>query len=79
MVQTLNPLKLDRGVPKVLFCDNGSGVHLTGNGSVGLPKWCEDGLLAAPGKPTDNPYVGILHLFGQVREESLWKLLEAGA
>ena len=41
-MRTLNKLKLEREVPKVLFCDNGSEL---GHGSVGLSEWSEDRLL----------------------------------
>jgi putative transposase len=36
VVRTLNRLKFDRGIPKVLFCDNGS--EFTGQ-AMGLQKW----------------------------------------
>src|SRR5277367_7023815 len=56
VVRTLNKLKLDRGVPKVLFCDNGSEFT-----SHAMDLWAyQNGTKIAfsrPGKPTDNAFV----------------------
>ena len=45
VVRTLNQLKSKRGVPKLLFCDNGSEFYQSGYGSMGLPERSEDRLL----------------------------------
>jgi hypothetical protein len=55
MVRTLNRVKCSRGVPKVLFCDNGSKFTSQGAGSVGVSKRCEDGFLAT--RQADRQYV----------------------
>jgi putative transposase len=47
VVRTLNKLKLERGVPKVLFCDNGSEFTSHATGSVGLSERGKDRLLKA--------------------------------
>jgi putative transposase len=56
VVRTLNRLKLDRGLPKVLFCDNGS--EFTSQ-AMDLRAY-QNGAkidLSRPGKPTDNAFV----------------------
>src|ERR1700756_2315284 len=56
VVRTLNRLKLDRGVPKVLFCDNGSEFT-----SQAMDLWAYRHSakidFSRPGKPTDNAFV----------------------
>jgi putative transposase len=56
VVRTLNWLKLDRGVPKVVFCDNGSEFT-----SQAMDLWAyrNGGKIdfSRPGKPTDNAFV----------------------
>ena len=56
VVRTLNQLKLDRGVPKLLFCDNGSEFT-----SQAMDLWAyQNGVkidFSRPGKPTDNAFV----------------------
>ena len=56
VVRTLNKLKLERGVPKVLFCDNGSEFT-----SHAMDLWAyQNGAkidFSRPGKPTDNAFV----------------------
>jgi putative transposase len=56
VVRTLNRLKLDRGVPKVLFCDNGSEFT-----SQAMDLWAYRHRtkidFSRPGKPTDNAFV----------------------
>ncbi len=56
VVRTLNRLKLDREVPKVLFCDNGSEFT-----SQAMDLWAyRNGSkidFSRPGKPTDNAFV----------------------
>ncbi len=56
MVRVLNRLKEQRGVPKVLFCDNGS--EFTGQT---MDLWAyRNGVkidFSRPGKPTDNAFV----------------------
>jgi putative transposase len=56
VVRTLNRLKLDRGVPKVLFCDNGSEFTCQA-----MDLWAyRNGAkidFSRPGKPTDNAFV----------------------
>ena len=55
-VRTLNRLKLDRGVPKVLFSDNGSEFT-----SQAMDLWAYRHSakidFSRPGKPTDNAFV----------------------
>ena len=55
MVRVLNRLKLERGSPKVLFCDNGS--EFTGQQ---MDLWAyRSGVkidFSRPGKPTDNAF-----------------------
>ena len=56
VVRTLNRLKQDRGVPKVLFCDNGSEFT-----SQTMDLWAYQNAakidFSRPGKPTDNAFV----------------------
>lgn len=56
VVCTLNRLRLERGVPKVLFCDNGSKFA-----SQAMDLWAyRNGVkmdFSRPGKPTDNAFV----------------------
>ena len=56
VVRTLNCIKLNRGVPKVLFCDNGSEFT-----SQAMDLWAyRHGVkidFSRPGKPTDNAFV----------------------
>ena len=56
VVQTLNRLKSSRGVPKVLFCDNGSEFT-----RQVMDLWAyRNGVkidFSRPGKPTDNAFV----------------------
>jgi putative transposase len=68
VVRTLNRLKLERGVPKVLFCDNGSEFT-----SQAMDLWAyRSGAkidFSRPGKPTDNAYVESFN--GTFRSECL--------
>ncbi len=56
VVRTLNRLKYERGVPKILFCDNGSEFT-----SQAMDLWAyQNGVkidFSRPGKPTDNAFV----------------------
>ena len=56
VVRTLNRMKQERGVPKVLFCDNGSEFT-----SQAMDLWAyQNGMkidFSRPGKPTDNAFV----------------------
>ena len=56
VVQVLNRLKQQRGVPKFLFCDNGSEFT-----SQAMDLWAyQNGMkidFSRPGKPTDNAFV----------------------
>jgi putative transposase len=56
VVLVLNRIKLHRGVPKMLYCDNGSEFS-----SQAMDLWAyQNGVRIAfsrPGKPTDNAYV----------------------
>jgi putative transposase len=56
VVRTLNRLKLERGVSKVLFCDKGSEFT-----SHAMDLWAyQNGTkidFSRPGKPTDNAFV----------------------
>ena len=56
VVRTLNRLKQERGVPKMLFCDNGSEFT-----SQAMDLWAyQNGVkidFSRPGKPTDNAFV----------------------
>jgi putative transposase len=56
VVRTLNRVKLERGVPKLLFCDNGSEFT-----SHAMDLWAyQHGSkidFSRPGKPTDNAFV----------------------
>src|ERR1700679_4228631 len=56
VVRVLNRMKQQRGVPKVLFCDNGSEFT-----SQAMDLWAyQNGVkidFSRPGKPTDNPFV----------------------
>jgi putative transposase len=68
VVRTLNRLKLERGVPKVLFCDNGSEFT-----SHAMDLWAyRNGVkidFSRPGKPTDNAFVESFN--GTFRSECL--------
>ena len=68
VVRTLNQLKLDRGVPKVLFCDNGSEFT-----SQAMDLWAYRNSakidFSRPGKPTDNAFVESFN--GTLRSECL--------
>ncbi len=68
VVRTLNRLKLERGVPKVLFCDNGSEFT-----SHAMDLWAyRNGVkidFSRPGKPTDNAFVESFN--GTFRNECL--------
>lgn len=56
VVRRVNKLKFELGIPKVLFCDNGSGLT-----SQAMDLWAyQNGAKIAfsrPGKPTDNAFV----------------------
>jgi putative transposase len=56
VVRTLNRLKHERGVPKLLFCDNGSEFT-----SQAMDLWAyQNGVkidFSRPGKPTDNAFI----------------------
>jgi putative transposase len=56
VVRVLNQLKLERGVPRVLFCDNGA--EFTGQT---MDMWAYSNSVkidfSRPGKPTDNAFV----------------------
>ena len=64
----LNRLKLERGVPKVLFCDNGSAF----TGQM-MDLWAyQNGVkidFSRPGKPTDNAFIESFN--GTFRDECL--------
>jgi putative transposase len=68
VVRTLNQLKFSRGVPKVLFCDNGSEFT-----SHAMDLWAyQNGAkidFSKPGKPTDNAFVESFN--GTFRSECL--------
>ncbi|MBB5343375.1 putative transposase [Edaphobacter lichenicola] len=68
VVRTLNRLKSSRGVPKVLFCDNGSEFT-----SQAMDLWAyRNGVkidFSRPGKPTDNAFVESFN--GTFRSECL--------
>ena len=68
VVKVLNRLKAQRGVPKMLFCDNGSEFT-----SQILDLWAyHNGVridFSRPGKPTDNAFVESFN--GSLREECL--------
>jgi putative transposase len=68
VVRTLNRLKLDRGVPKVLFCDNGSEFT-----SQAMDLWAYRNSskidFSRPGKPTANAFVESFN--GTLRSECL--------
>jgi putative transposase len=80
VVRVLNRLKLGRGMPKLLFCDNGSEFA-----SQAMDLWAyQNGVkidFSRPGKPTDNAFVESFN--GTFRAECLdahWfaSLREAG-
>jgi transposase InsO family protein len=58
VVRTLNQLKLNRGLPQVLFCDSGSEFT-----SQAMDLWAYRNSakidFSRPGKPTDNAFVAI--------------------
>ena len=68
VVRTLNQLKNKRGVPKLLFCDNGSEFT-----SQAMDLWAyRNGVkidFSRPGKPTDNAFVESFN--GTFRSECL--------
>ena len=68
VVRALNRLKQQRGVPKVLFCDNGSEFT-----SQAMDLWAyQNGVkidFSRPGKPTDNAFVETFN--GTFRDECL--------
>ncbi len=68
VVRTLNRMKQERGVPKVLFCDNGSEFT-----SQAMDLWAyQNGMkidFSRPGKPTDNAFVESFN--GTFRSECL--------
>ena len=68
VVEVLNRLRLERSVPKMLFCDNGSEFT-----SQILDLWAyQNGVkihFSRPGKPTDNAYVESFN--GTLRAECL--------
>ena len=68
MVRTLNRLKQERGVPKILFCDNGSEFT-----SQAMDLWAYRNNVkihfSRPGKPTDNAFVESFN--GTFRSERL--------
>jgi putative transposase len=68
VVRTLNRAKLERGVPKLLFCDNGSEFT-----SYAMDLWAyRHGSkidFSRPSKPTDNAFVESFH--GTFRAECL--------
>ena len=68
VVRTLNQLKLDRGAPKVLFCDNGSEFT-----SQAMDLWVYRNRVkmdfSPSGKPTDNAFVESFN--GTFRRECL--------
>ena len=68
MVRTLNRMKQERGVPKVLFCDNGSEFT-----SQAMDLWAyQNGMkidFSRPRKPTDNAFVESFN--GTFRSECL--------
>ncbi len=67
-MRTRNQLKLDRGVPKVLFCDNGREFT-----SQAMDLWAYRNSakidFSRPGKPTDNAFVESFN--GTLRSECL--------
>jgi putative transposase len=68
VVRTLNQLHLQRGVPKVLFCDNGSEFT-----SQAMDLWAYHNEVridfSRPGKPTDNAFIESFN--GTLRSECL--------
>ena len=68
VVRTLNQLKLERGVPKLLFCDNGTEFT-----SQAMDLWAYRNNakidFSRPGKPTDNAFVESFN--GTFRSECL--------
>jgi putative transposase len=68
VVRTLNRVKLERDVPKVLFCDNGSEFT-----SQAMDLWAyRNGAkidFSRPGKPTDNAFIESFN--GTLRAECL--------
>jgi putative transposase len=59
VVRVLNRVKQQRGVPKFLFCDNGSEFTSQAMDPMGLPEWNEDRLLA-PGQADRQRLRGIV-------------------
>ena len=68
MVATLNEIRLTRGLPKFLFCDNGSEFT-----SQIMDLWAYHHQVridfSRPGKPTDNAFIESFN--GRVRQELL--------
>ena len=56
VVRTLNKLKVERGVPKVLFLRQRQRVHQSCDGPVGYQNGTKIDF-SRPGKPTDNAFV----------------------
>ena len=56
VVLALNRIKIQRGVPKFVYCDQRERVFQSGDGSVGLSERSANGVFP-PGKPTDNAFV----------------------
>jgi putative transposase len=56
VVRVLNRIKIPRGVPKMLYCDNGSEFS-----SQAMAPWAHQNRVriafSRPGKPTDNAFV----------------------
>lgn len=61
VVRTLNRVKVERGVPKVLFCDNGSGFTSQAMDLWAYRNGVKIDFFSRPGKPTDNAYVESLN------------------
>jgi putative transposase len=59
VVRTLNQVRQPRGVPKVLFCDNGSEFT-----SHAMDLWAYHNEVridfSRPGKPTDNAFIEVV-------------------
>ena len=68
VVRTLNLLKLHRGVPKVLFCDNGSEFTSQAMDLCAYQNGTKIDF-SRPGKPTDNAFVETFN--GTFRAECL--------
>jgi len=68
VVMLLNRIKAQRGVPKMLYCDNGSEFS-----SQAMDLWAYQNRVriafSRPGKPTDNAYIETFN--GTLRAECL--------